>query len=106
MLKERFDSNNSREGQLEVRRSLNQSRVQSGQTIENYIALLLCYRKTLAGTDNTITDQTFKVHLLSPLPKCYDNYVNILMEQQDQHTIDSLVQRHLEREKTLQLRQG
>lgn len=106
MLKEKFDSNNSRAGQLEVRRSFNQSRVQSGQTIENYIALLLRYRKTLAGTNNAITDETFKAHLLSTLSKCYDNYVDILMEQQDQHTIDSLVQRLLEREKTLQSRQG
>ena len=30
MLKERFDRNNSRAGQLEVRRSFNKSRVQSG----------------------------------------------------------------------------
>ena len=106
MLKDKFDSNNSCAGQLEVRRSFNQSRVQSGQTIENYIALLLRYRKTLAGTNNAITDETFKAHLLSTLPKYYDNYVDILMEQQDQHTIDSLVQRLLEREKTLQSRQG
>jgi len=106
MLKEKFDSNNSRAGQLEVRRSFNQSRVQSGQTIENYVALLLRYRKTLAGTNNAISDETFKAHLLSTSPKDYDNYVDILMEQQDQHTIDSLVQRLLEREKTLQSQQG
>jgi len=36
----------------------------------------------------------------------YDNYVDILMEQQDEHTIDSLIQRLLEREKTLQSRSG
>lgn len=106
MLKEKFDSNNSRAGQLEGQRSFNQSRVQSGQTIEDYIALLLRYQKTLAGTNRAITDETFKAHLLSTLPKCYDNYVDILMEQQDEHTIDSLVQRLLEREKILQSRQG
>ena len=106
MLKDKFNSNNSRAGQLEVRRSFNQSRVQSGQTIENYVALLLRYRKTLAGTNNSISDETFKAHLLSTLPKDYDNYVDILMEQEDQHTIDSLVQRLLEREKTLQSWQG
>jgi len=106
MLKEKFDNNNSPAGQLEVRRSFNQSSVQSGQTIENYVALLLRYRKTLAGTNNAISDETFKAHLLSTLPKDYDNYVDILMELQHQHTIDSLVQRLLEREKTLQSRQG
>jgi len=106
MLKEKFDSNNSRAGQLEVRRSFNQSCVQSAQTIEDYIAVLLRYRKTLAGTDNAITEETFKAHLLSTLPKSYDNYVDILMEQQDEHTIDSLIQRLLEREKTLQSHSG
>ena len=106
MLREKLVSNNSRAGQLEVQRSFNQSHVQSGQTIENYIALLLRYLIILAGTNNVITDETFKAHLLSTLPKYYDNYVDILIEQQDQHTLDSLVQRLLEREKTFQLRQG
>ncbi|PWW80562.1 hypothetical protein C7212DRAFT_341267 [Tuber magnatum] len=36
--------------------------------------------KTLAGTDNAISDEIFKAHLLSTLPKCYDNYVDILIE--------------------------
>ena len=107
MLKGKLDRNNSRAGQLEVGRIFNQSCVQSGQTIETYIAQLLLYQKTLAGTDYAITDETtIKALLLSTLSKYYDNYVDILMEQQNQHTIDSLVQRLFERERTLQSRQG
>jgi len=60
ILKEKFDSNNSYPGQLAVRRSFNQSHVQSAQTIEDYIAVLLMYRKTLAGTDNAITEEPLR----------------------------------------------
>jgi len=72
----------------------------------NYLASLLRFRKTLAGTESAITDKTFRSHLLSTLPKEYDNYVDILMEKESQHTIDSLIKRLLEREKTLLSRQA
>lgn len=105
-LKDKFDTLNSRAGQLDVRRNFNQARAQPGQTIEDYLACLLRFRKTLAGTESAITDETFKSHLLSTLPKEYDNYVDILMEQESQHSIDSLIKRLLEREKTLLSRQA
>ena len=100
-LKDKFDTLNSHASQLEVRWNFNQARAQPGQTIEDYIACLLHFWKTLAGTESAITNETFKSHLLSTLPKEYDNYIDILMEQESQHSIDSLIKRLLEWEKTL-----
>ena len=105
-LRGKFDTLNSRAGQLNVRRNFNQAQAQPGQSIEDYLASLLRFRKTLAGTESAITDETFKSHLLSTLPKEYDNYVHILIEQEGQHTIDGLIKRLLEREKTLLSRQA
>ena len=105
-LREKFDTLNSCAGQLDVRRNFNQARAQPGQSIEDYLASLLRFPKTLAGTVSAITDETFKSHFLSTLPKEYDNYVDNLMEQEGQHTIDSLIKRLLEREKTLLSRQA
>lgn len=68
-LREMFDTLNSRAGQLDVRRNFNQARAQPGQSIEDYLAFLLRFRKTLARMESAITAETFKSHLLSTLPK-------------------------------------
>ncbi|RPA97366.1 hypothetical protein L873DRAFT_1129653 [Choiromyces venosus 120613-1] len=78
-LKDKFDTLNSHASQLNVCQNFNQIQAQPGQTIEDYLAYLLRFQKTLGGSESAIMDETFKSHLLSILPKEYDNYVDIPM---------------------------
>ena len=70
-LQEKLDSAASCAGRTMMARQFNQSKPETNQPIQSYIARLLQYRRQLARTEQAISDEAFSSHLISTLPATF-----------------------------------
>ena len=103
-LKAKLDNTASRAGRTLILRRFNQLRPKSGEQIKTYISQLLAIRRTLAGTDQAISEEAFTSHLISTLPPAFNSFVDIVLHQPGGVTIDSLITMIREAEVTMQNR--
>jgi len=66
----------------------------------------LAIRRTLAGTDQAISEEAFTSHLFSTLPPAFNSFVDIILHQPGGVTIDSLISVIREAEVTMPNRES
>lgn len=103
-LKAKLDNSASRAGRTLILRKFNQLRPKSGEQIQTYISQLLAIRRTLAGTDQAISEEAFTSHLISTLPPAFNSFVDIILHKPGGVTIDSLITMIREAEVAMQNR--
>ena len=101
-LRAKLDGAASRAGRTMIARQFNQSKPETNQAIQSYIAKLLQYRRRLAGTDQAISDEAFSSHLISTLPMTFNSFVDIVLHQAEGYTVENLISKVVEAEATLE----
>jgi len=77
-------------------RQFNQSKPNPTDRIQKYFSKLLQLRRTLAGTEQAITDQAFASHLISILPVPFHSFVDIILHQPDGYTMENRISKVIE----------
>ena len=106
-LKTKLDTANSLAGRTAIRHRFNQLRLASGASLEAYIAQLIKYKNMLAGSEQAISDETFRSHLITTLTSEYSSIVDIITHKEpERQTTDYVISTLVEWDNARQARKA
>jgi len=106
-LKTKLDTANSLAGRTAIRHRFNQLRLATGASLEGYIAQLIKYRNMLAGSEQAISDETFRSHLITTLNSDYSSIIDIITHKEpERQTTDYVISTLVEWDNARQARKA
>jgi len=106
-LRAKLDTANSLSGHTAVRHLFNQFRLTPGGSLVGYITQLIKCKNILAGSEQAISDETFRSHLTTTLICDYTPIIDIIIQKPPEHqTIDYLISTLVEWDITRQARKA
>lgn len=108
VLKARLDTTNTRAGRTAILQRFSRLRPGSGtNSLNEFISSLLDCRKELAGSTQSISDETFISQLIISLPDKYNGIIDIITHQASENqTVDNVIATLLEWDSAARNRQA
>ena len=106
-LKAKLDTANSLSGRTAIQYQFNQFRSTPGGSLEGYITQLIKCKNMLAGSEQAISDETFRSHLTTTLTSDYNPIIDIIIHKAPEgQTINYIISTLVEWDNTRQARKA